>query len=616
MKLGVLLSVLQVCLCVALFEDHETMPMRRRSLQDSNSTTRRTSKRECIAFLVEKQYQDGRHVDQPLECELQGEDLKGKKYKMVRVKGLTTSWAQQNNVTSGVTTIFAPDGAFIDDQANELIVPSGTAIKTVLVIRIIARDAQTTATEAQLADDIFGTNGDVWNLKTGFDQCSYGQLTFEPLTTHPKVGPDGIYTVSIPNTSVRGVGDSKVVNAALAQVTTDLGVSPNLLANHVMFCLPPGTSGSWIAYAIINGWRSVYNDKWCQYPSGQMHELGHNLNLAHSSEGSSAYGDQSGLMGYSYSVDETPKMCFNGANTWQLGWFPSFHVDIPFANSIYWDGNLVGFAERDAASSISDRMIIRLRSSVDYYVHFNRQIGMNEGTREAGNNVLVTRRATGTGYAFSYLLAKLSAGGVYTISNFNGSNKALSIVVRSIRTDTIPGRANISVRFGPSPAPTRSPTRSPTISQTPAPTSAPTTAPTSAPATAPTSAPITEPTSAPTTAPTLAPDSPTASPEEVTLESTTAPTTAPTESPTSAPTKAPTEIPTIVPSKAPTRVPTKAPTQPFCNRNGTCEPGENCVSCPFDCRGGFSGNPITSPKCCIGGACVSRCTTNTGWKCK
>ncbi len=105
------------------------MPMLRRSLQDSNSTTRRTCKRECIAFLVEKQYQDGRHVDQPLECELQGEDLKGKKYKMVRVMGLTTSWAQQNNVTSGVTTIFAPDGAFIDDQANELIVPSGTAIK-------------------------------------------------------------------------------------------------------------------------------------------------------------------------------------------------------------------------------------------------------------------------------------------------------------------------------------------------------------------------------------------------------------------------------------------------------------------------------------------------------
>jgi hypothetical protein len=152
-----------------------------------------------------------------------------------------------------------------------------TGVRTVLVIRIIARDAWTTATEEELADDIFGTNGDVWNLKTGFDQCSYGQLKFEPLTTNTKVGPDGVYTVSIPNTSVKGVSDSRVVNAAQSQVQTDLGVSPNMLADHVMFCLPPGTSGDWIAYATINGWRSVYNDVWCQYPSGQMHEFGKSM---------------------------------------------------------------------------------------------------------------------------------------------------------------------------------------------------------------------------------------------------------------------------------------------------------------------------------------------------
>jgi hypothetical protein len=152
-----------------------------------------------------------------------------------------------------------------------------TIVRTVLVIRIIANDARTTATEAELSDDIFGTNGDVWNLKTGFDQCSYGQLTFVPLTTHTKVGPDGIYTVSIPDAAVKGIAVSKVVNAALAQVTTDLGVSPNLLVNHVMFCVPPGTNGTWIAYAVVNSWKSVYNDVWCQYPSSQMHELGKSI---------------------------------------------------------------------------------------------------------------------------------------------------------------------------------------------------------------------------------------------------------------------------------------------------------------------------------------------------
>ena len=107
----------------------QTMPMSRRELRQSSDSTRRRSKRECVAYLVEKQYADGRHVDQPLACELQGDDLNGTRYKMVRVNGLTSSWALKNNVTSGVTTIFAPDGAAIDDEMNELVVPSRAAIK-------------------------------------------------------------------------------------------------------------------------------------------------------------------------------------------------------------------------------------------------------------------------------------------------------------------------------------------------------------------------------------------------------------------------------------------------------------------------------------------------------
>ena len=82
-----------------------------------------------MVLLSEKEYDDGRRVDQPLECELQGDDLNGKKYKSVIIKGLTSSWAATNNVTSGVTTIFAPNGAIIDDQKNEFIVPAGSAIK-------------------------------------------------------------------------------------------------------------------------------------------------------------------------------------------------------------------------------------------------------------------------------------------------------------------------------------------------------------------------------------------------------------------------------------------------------------------------------------------------------
>ena len=158
---------------------------------------------------------------------------------------------------------------------NRNLLNAGT--RTVIVIRIVGQDAATSATEAQLADDIFGVNGDGFNLMAGFDQCSYGQLQFEPLANNKRIGPDGVYTVDLPNTIVIGTPSNKVYNAALAQATSDLGTAPYLLANHVMFCIPPGTSDNWIAYAALNHWMSVYNDKWCQYFSAQMHEIGKSM---------------------------------------------------------------------------------------------------------------------------------------------------------------------------------------------------------------------------------------------------------------------------------------------------------------------------------------------------
>jgi hypothetical protein len=106
--------------------------MLRRALQKSgkNKSKRHRSKRECVAILIEKQYDDNsRDANQTLKCELQGEDLNGEQYMMVRVKGVTSSWARENNVTSGVTTIFAPNGADIDDETRELDIPSNAEIK-------------------------------------------------------------------------------------------------------------------------------------------------------------------------------------------------------------------------------------------------------------------------------------------------------------------------------------------------------------------------------------------------------------------------------------------------------------------------------------------------------
>lgn len=177
-----------------------------------------------------------------------------------------------------------------------------TGQKTVLALRVVAPDSSTTSSEATISDEIFGTSGDIINLSTQYDACSYGKLTFEPFTGTTSTGEqitNGVATVDITPQIVNGVDDAIVRNAVTDAGNIKFGNMQNQF-DYVMQCLPSGTSGSWIAYAYINSWLSVYNDNWCNYPSGQMHEIGHNLGLAHSGEGAT-YDDQSGMMGYSVS---------------------------------------------------------------------------------------------------------------------------------------------------------------------------------------------------------------------------------------------------------------------------------------------------------------------------
>jgi hypothetical protein len=89
----------------------------------------RLSTTPCVALEIFADYEDKRHVDEALGCELQGDDLDGRQYRMVRINGLTSSWARSQNVTSGATTIYVPGGAFIDDHTSELVIPSAARVK-------------------------------------------------------------------------------------------------------------------------------------------------------------------------------------------------------------------------------------------------------------------------------------------------------------------------------------------------------------------------------------------------------------------------------------------------------------------------------------------------------
>lgn len=432
--------------------------------------------------------------------------------------------------------------------------------KNTLALWVQAADASTSTPMDNgnsncLTDEIFGTYGDINNLKTKYDECSYGKTTFNPFGGTTSTGAtvsNGVYSVTV-SESAGGVDNSIIRNAATNAATTALGSLSQF--DHVMVCVPPGTSGGWIAYAYINSLLSVYNDQWCTYLSAQMHEMGHNLGLAHSGE-TATYDDQSGMMGYSYSSDDGPNMCFNAPKSWQLGWYADKSLQLDSGN-YNWSGKIYGIDDYGSSMNNDGFITIRLASALtdDIYVSFNKQNGINSGTAEGGNQVLIHSRSgsTTSEYSASVLLAKLNAGGTYVASIDGGS---VPITVISLTTgDT--GFAQVQIgSVTPTLVPTSIPTTSPTNSPTQGPTNPLTSAPTKAPVT----------------------DTPTSSP------TTSSPTLSPTMVPTGLPTKSPTSFPTTSPTNSPTAAPTNIPVCSSITRGKICKRTQGCVWKRRRCR--------------------------------
>ena len=185
------------------------------------------------------------------------------------------------------------------DGRRKLAVTTGD--KTVLVVRVIAaNDVTITASENELVQYVFE---DSLNFAKQYTACSYGQLNFKKTNDRNLTGTndgdetsisDGVTTVRVPDATIE---DSSALETQVrAALNQNFGVtSPKYLADHVMLCMPRASPRT-TAYAYINHWLSVYDDTWCHSVSGQMHEIGHNLGLAHSGEGNSEYADTSGMV--------------------------------------------------------------------------------------------------------------------------------------------------------------------------------------------------------------------------------------------------------------------------------------------------------------------------------
>ena len=163
-----------------------------------------------------------------------------------------------------------------------------TGEKTVYAVRIIHDNSTDTTALTKLApsynlatlsDDVFGDrvagNTDAVNLASQYFACSHGQLDIQP--TAGRTSGDarvtnianGVVEVTV-STACPTNCDGLLRNEVTAALNTAFGTSRAWnIANHAMYCMPPGAMNG-IAYAYINSWNSVYSDNWCRYTSVQV----------------------------------------------------------------------------------------------------------------------------------------------------------------------------------------------------------------------------------------------------------------------------------------------------------------------------------------------------------
>mmetsp|Transcript_31023 Transcript_31023/g.65438 ORF Transcript_31023/g.65438 Transcript_31023/m.65438 type:complete len:898 (+) Transcript_31023:360-3053(+) len=402
---------------------------------------------------------------------------------------------QKNGLLSGRTTISLPAGtafssigkadtkggapAFVSyirgdkHSRRRRLTSAKEGTRTVLAVRVVVSDGATSVDAATLSDGLFGNGVDPVTLASQYRSCSHGRLEFVKAPDRSGMGAaivDGVVTLTLPSASVAS-GDGALRNAITLELYNAFGLHPGQLADHVMYCLPSGAMGG-IAYAYVDSWNSVYSDEWCTYVSAQMHEIGHNLNFAHSNE-AGTYGDQTGMMGLSYPASDT-SMCFNGAKSWQAGWYADKEVTVDSAVTTCFSGDLHGIVDYPTATTV----LVKVRDDAnlfDYFVNFNAKKDFNAQTQEAGNLVTVTRTALAQErdtYAESELVAKLDAGASFAFAGYNLSVGDVDAVAGKAQVTILPDgqTACAKTTTAPSLAPSMDPSLNPSASSAPSPT--------------------------------------------------------------------------------------------------------------------------------------------------
>ena len=106
------------------------------------------------------------------------------------------------------------DGRSEEQQLHRHLYSNTFGDKKVVAVRVKANDGEYSRTEDELRRDVFGLNadgsiGDTFNLSSGYEQCSYGVITFSPLNTQDGID-NGVVTVTV-DTTVTGISANDVI---------------------------------------------------------------------------------------------------------------------------------------------------------------------------------------------------------------------------------------------------------------------------------------------------------------------------------------------------------------------------------------------------------------------
>uniref|UniRef100_A0A7S4EHY1 Peptidase M11 gametolysin domain-containing protein n=1 Tax=Pseudo-nitzschia australis TaxID=44445 RepID=A0A7S4EHY1_9STRA len=325
------------------------------------------------------------------------------------------------------------------------------------------------------------------STRTQFERCSYNQMTLVPFdgTTlgdetrniPPMQITDGIVDLPLSeeqSAKLAGIHKNNIMSYTREAAAAAFGDLRSQF-DHVLYCLPEGVGG-FLATAVVNRYNSWYTGNRCTSLPATMHEIGHNLGLNHAGE-LKTYDDKTGYMGLSGGRD-TMK-CFNVANAYKLRWYSkqTYSINPTKSQTGYQQFVVNGIADyrktnlnregNDNSTAINrkdrERMplvILQLYQSMvgrDYYIGYNRKIGINEETEESPNEVLILEKL---GPYYSPAETKLRGtlkvpGDVFTIENYdNMEGKFVNILLESISQDGKDAVIGVSTTKQPLPVPT------------------------------------------------------------------------------------------------------------------------------------------------------------------